>query len=174
MAGSGKTSVHRQLRLTGSRGGGQRPVGSWAASVVWERRPWSSSQRFSVAGSVTERGRERAASGWSHHQASLPGWEPALAPSLPPSGYKISRNRLWLLGVQRQKEEIDIMQVLGSVKESLWPHCRVSGFCPPGEVCSGASTLGAGAGASVPPGSWPPEPVNVPLFGNKVFADVIQ
>ena len=66
------------------------------------------------------------------------------------------------------------MQVLGSVKESLWPHCRVSGFCPPGEVCSGASTLGAGAGARVPPGSWPPEPVNVPLFGNKVFADVIQ
>lgn len=63
------------------------------------------------------RGRERASySRWSvtRHlcQAGSRPWPP---PSLPPSGYKVSRNRLWLLGVQRQKEEIDIMQVLGSV-----------------------------------------------------------
>lgn len=116
LAGSGKTGVHRQLRLTGSQGGGQQAVGSCAASVVWERSPRSSSQRFSVVGSVRERvGESELRVRWSRHQAPLPGWELALAPSLPPSGYKIARNRLWLLGVQRQKEEIDIMQVLGSV-----------------------------------------------------------
>ena len=85
LAGSGKTGIHRQLRLTGSQGRGQRAVGSCAAAVVWERRPRSSSQRFSVAGSVRERGRERVASevkqspGTSARLGAGPG---ALPPSL--------------------------------------------------------------------------------------------
>lgn len=75
LAGSGKTGVHRQLRLTGSQGGGQQAVGSCAASVVWERSPRSSSQRFSVVGS---------GSSWhsSIHLSCFPSGHPSASPSI--------------------------------------------------------------------------------------------
>lgn len=76
----------RQPRLTGPEGGGQRAADSCAESVVWEQRPWSSPQRFSVTGSMRER--EGASEGAVLSEAGaipgrlLPGWELAPAPFL--------------------------------------------------------------------------------------------
>lgn len=58
MAWDAKEGVCRWPSLAGSKSGGQRAFGSCTESLVWERRPWFSPQRFSVAGSVRGRGRE--------------------------------------------------------------------------------------------------------------------
>lgn len=96
---------------------GRRSAGCWqlrCISRVGTQSPVILTEIFCGWFCERESGRERVASevepspGTSARLGAGPG-------ALPPSGYKIARNRLWLLGVQRQKEEIDIMQVLGSV-----------------------------------------------------------
>lgn len=58
MARDAKEGVYRWPSLAGPKNGGQRAVCSGTESLAWERRPWFSPQRFTVAGSVRGRGRE--------------------------------------------------------------------------------------------------------------------
>lgn len=88
MARDAKEGVYRWPSLAGPKNGGQRAVRSGTESLAWERRPWFSPQRFTVAGSVRgggrglggERGLLRDTKGIPGHL--LPGWELALVPFL--------------------------------------------------------------------------------------------
>lgn len=144
----------RRLRLAGSKGRGRQAVGSCTESVVWERRPRLSPQRFSCGWFL---------GGWEGGVVReveaipgrlLPGWELALGPF---SGYILSHNRVWLFGVQRQKRDCHHARIGFREWNACWPLLHIGGSCSPGRGCPGGST----SGKHCPTDSRPLEPVNV-------------